>query len=300
MSQKIQNVVQPLKWFEALPRKSYEKYEKLTHSHPWFEVYRLPGNVLGIYEPGHFQEVVSFLIFGEERALLLDTGMGIGDMGALVKELTDLPLIVVNSHTHFDHIGCNWQFSEIFVYNFAGAVERLKSGMAVDDLVQELAGDSTCIPYPDGFDPDKYTIKPSNPNPIEDGHRFNLGGRELEVIHTPGHSPDSIMLLDKSNSILFTGDTYYPATLYAHLTSREKINSQFEVYRQTMMKLAGEIEIEWLYASHNEPVQPGSTLKDVAEAFDAISKKDVPYEVDEEGLKKYSFNGFAIVTSNEN
>ena len=74
-------------------------------SDPWFAVYRLPGEVYALYEPHHFQDVISYLILGKERALLLDTGMGIGNIRAVAERLTKLPITVVNSHSHFDHVG---------------------------------------------------------------------------------------------------------------------------------------------------------------------------------------------------
>ena len=292
----IRNAVQPPAWYRALPRASYTHLEKISTVTGWFEVYRLPHNVLAMYEPGHFQEVISFLVIGDSRALLLDTGMGIGDMRALVAELTDLPLIVGNSHCHFDHIGCNYQFEAVHIFDHAGAIARLKRGMTTDEIVHHLAGDSTARPYPDGFDPAAYSIPPSNPVPFSDGDHFDLGGRRLEVIHTPGHSPDGVMLIDRANSVLLAGDTFYPATMYAHLTSDDGIDSNFTDYRRTMRMLADTVSVNSIYTSHNEPIVPSDSLHRAAEAFDRIADGSTPYEVDEEGLRKYSFDGFAIVT----
>ena len=70
--------------------------------------------VLAIYEPRHFEEVISYLILGDKKAVLLDTGLGIGDMKRLVCELTNLAVVVLNSHTHFDHLGDNHQFDTMY------------------------------------------------------------------------------------------------------------------------------------------------------------------------------------------
>jgi glyoxylase-like metal-dependent hydrolase (beta-lactamase superfamily II) len=295
-SEILKDVVQPDAWYKDLPRKAYESLEKIEQSQEWFAVYELPHSVYAIYEPGHFQEVISFLIMGDKKAILFDTGMGIGDMKKLVDELWDKELVVLNSHTHFDHIGCNYQFDEIYVHPYSGAKERLLNGMTHDDNKENLVGDSTCVPYPDRFDPDDYSIKPSKPVALEDGQVFDLGSRQIEVIFTPGHSPDSVMLLDKENSILFTGDTFYPATLYCHLSSKEGIDSDFDTYKDTMIELADKIKVDKLYCSHNEPVVAGDTLQKVAKAFCDIENKKVEYQVDESGLFKYQFEGFAIVT----
>jgi glyoxylase-like metal-dependent hydrolase (beta-lactamase superfamily II) len=296
MQDRIKNAVQPEAWYRALPRPGYASLTRVHQSQPWFKVYELPHATYAIYEPGHFQEVISFLILGEEQALLLDTGMGIGNMRRVVEELTDLPVTVVNSHCHFDHIGCNRQFPAISVFNHPGAIQRLQSGMQTAEVVHHLAGDSTWVPYPSGFDPETYAILPSVPEPIEDGHVFDLGNRTLQVIHTPGHSPDSIMLYEPDARILFTGDTFYPATLYTHLTSHDGITSDFALYRKVMRDVATRFQPAHLYPSHNEPLVPGDTLVRVADAFDRIAAGNAGYRMDDTGLRKYDFDGFAIVT----
>lgn len=298
MSKKIENAVQPKDWFSVLPRKQYNNLQRINTQDKWFEVYELPKRVLAIYEPGHFQEVISFLVFGNERCLLIDTGMGIGNIKNLVSSLTDKPIAVVNTHSHFDHIGGNWLFEEGYILNSPPAVSRIKHGLKASEVAVHLEGDSTWYPYPEDFDPKNYHIKPFNSwKLIEDGHVFELGGRIIKVLATPGHSPDSIMLLDEQNEILFTGDTFYPATLYAHLTSEDGMNSVFGTYRQTMRALADNLSHCTLYCSHNEPIRPGETLKKVADAFDLINSGGLDFSIDEDGLKKYTFDGFCIVTN---
>lgn len=291
----LKDAVQPTAWFNALPRKEYENYKHVMTYNGWYEVYDLGTQTYAIYEPGHFQEVISYLILGNEKALLLDTGMGICPIKPLVEELTDLPITVVNSHCHFDHIGGNWEFDFVYIFDYPASLDRLNNGMETKEVLHHLRGDSTWIPYPDGFKENKYSIKPGKCKGIQEGYIFDLGGRVLEVLHTPGHSPDSIMLLDSKYSILFTGDTFYPATMYAHLGTDDGINSVFGTYLQTMVSLAEKIKVDYLYTCHNYPVVNGSVLKDVAEAFKAIATDKLSYLTDEENLKKYQFDGFAIV-----
>ncbi len=78
-------------WWDSLPRPEWEAFERLDEGQGWFEVYRVHPDVLAIYEPGQFEEVISYLILGEDRALLFDTGLGIGDIRAAVNSLTELP-----------------------------------------------------------------------------------------------------------------------------------------------------------------------------------------------------------------
>ena len=101
-------------WCKQLPRPAYSKLERVQVKDPWFEVYRIRPGVIAIYEPHQSEEVICYLILGTKRAVLFDTGMGISNIRAVVESLTTLPVTVVNSHTHNDHVGDNWRFSDIY------------------------------------------------------------------------------------------------------------------------------------------------------------------------------------------
>jgi glyoxylase-like metal-dependent hydrolase (beta-lactamase superfamily II) len=100
----------PSGWPEGLPRPGNRGFSRVGSLSPWFEIYLIAEDTYAILEPNHFEEVVSYLILGRKRALLFDTGMGIGNIEAEVGRLTGLPIIVVNSHFHYDHIGGNHLF----------------------------------------------------------------------------------------------------------------------------------------------------------------------------------------------
>lgn len=289
----IDNAIQSKAWYAVLPRPEYASLKKVPSSQSWFEIYELPFGIYAIYEPGHFQEIISYLIRGKERSLLLDTGLGIGNIKNIVEELTNSEIIVVNSHTHFDHIGDNHRFDTVHVFDAPNAIERLSNGIDCSSLEVHLRDDSIWKPTPPEFDPKTYSTPPCKFIPIKEGHIFNLGNRCLEIIHTPGHSPDSIMLLDRDNRLLFTGDTLYPAVLYAYLEG-----SDFQEYLNTMRRLSKMIpEIDTVFCSHNTPVHPPKFLADVAQAFEKIVKKEIKYQLDSNGVRLYQFNGFAITTS---
>ena len=111
--QKPDSAMQPEHWYDALPRPAYASLERVPVTEDWFEVYRIQPDLYAIYEPGHFQEVISYLITGSEKALLVDTGLGMGNIRKVVEELTSLPVLVMNTHTHFDHIGGNALFDTV-------------------------------------------------------------------------------------------------------------------------------------------------------------------------------------------
>jgi glyoxylase-like metal-dependent hydrolase (beta-lactamase superfamily II) len=100
-------------WCKALPRPEYKSLERVAVSDPWFEVYKVAPRVFAIYEPHQAEETIGYLILGETRAVLFDTGMGISDVKKITAELTKLPTVVVNSHTHDDHVGGNWEFETV-------------------------------------------------------------------------------------------------------------------------------------------------------------------------------------------
>ncbi|MGH9557228.1 MAG: hypothetical protein ACRD2Y_15530, partial [Terriglobales bacterium] len=87
-------------WCRQLPRPEYKALERVQLEDGWFEVYRIRSGVFAIYEPRQFEEVISYLIVGSKRGLLFDTGLGVGRISEVVRKLTQLPVTVVNSHTH--------------------------------------------------------------------------------------------------------------------------------------------------------------------------------------------------------
>src|SRR4051812_10767484 len=78
-------------WCRALPRPEYKTLERVPAADPWFEVYKVAPQTFAIYEPHQSEETISYLIVGRDRALLFDTGMGIGDLRKVVTALTKLP-----------------------------------------------------------------------------------------------------------------------------------------------------------------------------------------------------------------
>jgi glyoxylase-like metal-dependent hydrolase (beta-lactamase superfamily II) len=286
-----------------------KKAERIDVEERWFEVLRLPNDVYSIAEPHHWQEVISFLIIGSQKAALLDTGMGIRDISKVVGQLTELEVIVINSHTHFDHVGDNHRFSRILVYDDRFAVERLISGMPNEALQFDTRLGAFFDGYPEGFDPKGYEIHPVSREKIDllcDGDVIDLGGRTMRVLHTPGHSPDSIMLLDHKDGnekkSLFTGDTFYPDWLFAFLDEPFG-KSDLQVYERTMRELTKLVpKLDYLYCSHNQPLVDPEVLYDVARAFEAVSRGETKYEhveLYDQELWLYDFDGFAIVTRKE-
>jgi glyoxylase-like metal-dependent hydrolase (beta-lactamase superfamily II) len=284
-------LVQPSKWWESLPRPIYDSLEKVETSQKWFEVYKLTEDTYAIYEPFQFEEAISYLAIGTVKGVVIDTGTGLGDLKTLVGELTDLPVSVINTHTHWDHVGANSQFDDISCYNHPECTGKLTKGVSNEKLRPSLIEDSIWKPLPDNIDPVTWSIPPVNPTHVfEDGHVFELGERTLEVLYTPGHSPGSICLLDRRNRILFTGDTFFPEPLYAH---PEDVNIvDYIASIQKMEALLG--EYDYVCSGHNDPWVKSEVIQRVSKAFADILSGDGTYEEDR-GLRRYHFEGFDIL-----
>jgi len=271
----------------------------------WFEVIQLPNDVLAISEPNHWQHVISFLILGSHKSVLFDTGMGISNISRAVNNLTDTDVMVVNSHTHFDHIGDDWRFQEIHVYDDQQAVETLKNGLTHDMVRFDSEPDKFYTPPPPLFDPKKYAIRPAagkNIHLLHHGDILDLGNRRLEILHTPGHTNDSIMLIDRENRALFTGDTFYPDLLFAFFRD-EWGHSDLQVYEKTMIKLApSAAQLDFIYPSHMRALMDPAILIDVAGAFEKVNQGQVDYKIDSlyfQTIRVYEFDGFSIGTLDE-
>ena len=276
-------------WCRPLPRPTYATLERVKVSDPWFEVYRIRPGVFAIYEPHQYEEIISFLVVGGTKAALFDTGMGISNIRKVVEELTQLPVIVLNSHTHNDHVGDNWRFSEI--YGMDTDFTRANAKGSKEDAQAEIAPDQICGKLPAGFNAVDYATKPwTITHWIHDGDKIDLGGRTLQVIATPGHTPDAISLLDEKNGLLFTGDTFYPGPIFLY-----RPETNLNDYVASVKKLAAmSPRLKLLLPAHNLPVARPSYLPEVVRAIEQVRSGQVK-SVPRDGKQEYKFKGFSFL-----
>lgn len=296
MSGSQEDLIVPRKWYDALPRESWKRFEKVETDHHWFEVYRVTPDVYAIYEPGQFQEVISYLVLGRDRACLVDTGYGMGDMRGLVNELTNLPITVVNSHTHIDHVAENSLFDEVAAFDHPFARENAKTGRDHESVKRSLSEGMLWKPLPEDFDADAWHIPPFEVTRwLHDGDTVDLGGRTLEIYHTPGHSPDSVCLLDGEARLFWTGDIFYNAPLYVY-GATTNLDDFIESYRK-MVSLSS--HYDWLLPGHNETYVDKEVLARVLKtAEDIRDGEGGEYrEQDRRGtvIRRYDREGFAII-----
>ncbi len=278
-------------WCKSQPRPEYAKLKRVLSADPWFQVYEVRPKTYAIYEPHQAEEVISYLILGKTRALLLDTGLGIGSMKRVVNALTILPVTVVNSHTHNDHVGDNWQFSNVAGMDTDFTRQSAKGSTA--DAQAELEAGNICGALPAGFNAKTYATRPWKITEwIHDGSKFDLGGRTIEVIATPGHTPDAIALLDRANGLLFTGDSYYQGPIYIY-----RPETDLDAYEHSMEKLAALTpSLTLLLPEHNVPVSDPKVLPQVVAAFREMrAGKKQPIAQGKNYI--YQFDGFSFLVS---
>lgn len=279
-------------WCDRAPRPGYDALARVAVRDPWFHVYRMEDGVFALYEPSNFQEVISWLIVGRTRALLFDTGMGMSRIAEVVRELTPLPVTVVNSHSHYDHVGGNAEFRDVRL-RATDFTRANADGIPHADVAVEVRPDAFCardLRVP--FDTAAYAIRPFRmTGTLRDGERFDLGGRTLEVLTVPGHTPDAIALLDRARGHLFTGDTYYPGPIWLYFPGTD-----LAAYDASMARLAALApSLTRVFPAHNFPVASPTVLPKVLAAFRQVRAGTARRETRGDGLVEYPFDGFAFL-----
>ncbi len=202
-------------------------------------------------------ECCIWLVEGNRSALLIDTGLGLGDLRREVEEYTSLPYKVVNTHGHGDHSGGNYCFDEVYMH---------KDALPCAEIALEM---TEMFASPEKVEAIKRQMaeKPVKINYINEGYVFDLGGRTLEVIETPGHTPGDITLFDRENGLLFSGDCmlkYMDVLLVVPQTV------SVAKYAESMHKLTALEGVRGFCSGHDRCIMPRSFLLDCSACADEI------------------------------
>lgn len=256
-------------WCDQLLREQFSQFPEINVLGDWFKVYEVGEKVYAIAEPFNFQEVISYLILGNEKALLFDSGMGLDSMSVLVDQLTDLPIVVINSHSHYDHIGSNHEFEHILALDTAYMHQWAKKGWNHEMVKHEVSPEAFCLEKLPYMDTANYRIEPFTITEfIKDGHRIELGERELQVISVPGHTPDAIALYEEESGYLWTGDTFYEAPIWLFFEGTD-----LKAYEKSIQRLAGlHPKLNRVFPAHNTPVAEPNRMLELVDAFGQIIK----------------------------
>lgn len=282
-------------WCDAPPAPEFATLEAVDVGDGWFKVYAIAPGVFAIHEPRQYETVTAFLVVGSERAVLFDSGLGVASIRSVVEKLTGLPVTVLNSHTHFDHVGGNREFGDVrnlddpfSVANARGEVGEELRAYARDTLAE----DRVCGPLPAGASSRDYAMPTwSVAAHVRDGERLDLGGRTLEVLATPGHTPDSMCLLDAQNGLLLTGDTFYVGEVFLWAPETDLRN-----YAASLARLAALAPgLKRLLPAHGPPVAEPHLLVELQQALADVEAGKVPFETASEGRRLYKFEHFSLL-----
>lgn len=190
----------------------------------------------------------SYVICGSDRALVIDTGYGKENHKEYVQAYTDLPLTLACTHSHFDHVRGNIFYDECLLN-------------PADFTIYNMMFDFTQAPQ------EFRSLRPCRVAPINDGDIIDLGGRHVEAIHTPGHTPGSTCFLDVEARVLVTGDSVLHDTTWLLFPYSLTV----EAHNRSLKKLAAmKDRFDYLLTGHTVGLQPVSLLDDLLEASNAI------------------------------
>jgi len=225
----------------------------------------------GVYQIKDPLDVLFYLIVGEEKALLFDTGYGIVDIPAIIKKITNKPLTVVLGHGHIDHANGAYQFDEVYLrepdFNLFNAhtSHEMRS-----NIIQRLE-DAKLEP-----DFDKETWKKSGECkliPLELNTVFDLGGVHVKIIDMAGHTGGSIGILVVEKRILIDSDS---ANSHCWMFVPESLSIREYI---AMLERVKQLEFDEFYVAHQDHAHPKSDMdKFINVARNATIEKSLPYE----------------------
>ena len=225
------------------------------------------------------ENVYCYLMTGKEKALLIDTAYGFTDLKAAIEELTDKPLLVVNTHGHFDHTSGNYRFEKTFLnVKDREVYERHSHRKTIEDILGSVVGNGFLRkvlilllrpslskiyshPFPDT-------------EPLPECGYFELGERRVRIIETPGHTLGSISLLDEKNGWLMSGDTCGDVGMLLHFPEGSSVRTFHNTIRK-IRNLVDNGEVRRNYPAHQTSPAPLEKLENYDLLLDRMENGDL-------------------------
>ena len=215
----------------------------------WFTIDEIDEDTYVISEYRHWEETHCYLLNGTKRSLLIDTGLGICNISEVVSGLTDKPVIAVATHIHWDHIGGHKYYPDFYAHE--AELDWLNGGFPQSlETIREYVVDRCELPA--DFHINEYAFFQGKPTKVLHGsEHIDLGGRTVEVLHTPGHAPGHMCFWEEKKGYLFTGDLAYKDALTAWFPSTDP-----EAYLKSLETVSA-LPVKRVFPAHHSlDIQP--------------------------------------------
>lgn len=222
----------------------------------------------------------TMLVVGDRRAALIDSGIGIsGDLDRQVRRYTQLPVIVVHTHSDIDHVGSDALFDEIYLSPLDAEEYSVQSTHAerMKDIAVMVRDDPAWLK-----NAEEHMVGDASGrfSPLSDGQVIDLGGIHLEVIAVPGHSKGSVCFRNREENYIHLGDAICPVP-WIWFTRCPSV----ETYLQNVREFQGRVDgTETLYCSHSMEALPKNIAERIEHACEEIlsgqTKQDQPFEIE--------------------
>jgi glyoxylase-like metal-dependent hydrolase (beta-lactamase superfamily II) len=247
--------------------------ETLVAVADWFVVEDVGEGVTKLTEP-HVSDLVSanlWWIKGRRHDVLVDTGLGVASLRQHLPEVLEHDTLAVISHTHLDHAGGAHEFGRVAVHPLEARSVSTPPPASLDPRTElELLGLAPpgslpgsllkALPEP-GYDPAAYAVRPAAvTRTLDDGDVIDLGDRRLRVIHAPGHTPGSILLLDEDLRWLYTGDVVYDDDLLDEIDGAD-----IPSYVASMRRMR-DLEVAMIHPGHDRSFD-GDRMRELVDAY---------------------------------
>lgn len=248
----------------------------------WFTIDNIDEGTFILSEYRHWEETHCYLLNGTERSLLIDTGLGICNIRDEVIRLTDLPVTAAATHVHWDHIGGHRYFPDFCAHEeelpWLSGEFPLSAG-----TIRQMVADRCDLP--EGFDLDGYTLFQGVPaRVLRDGDTFDLGGRIIRVLHTPGHSPGHMCFWEEARGYLFTGDLVYLGTLFVYYPSTDPA-----AYLASLEKIAA-LPVKRVFPAHHSLDIRPELIVSMRDAFRDLNRRGLLHH----GSGTFDYGSWAV------
>lgn len=246
----------------------------------WFTIERIDDDSFVISEMKAKLRTHCYLLCGRKCALMIDTGLGIGDMASTVHSLTDLPVIAAPTHLHWDHIGGLKGFADFCAHEAELSWLNGHYPLPIQTVRAMLQRSA-----PPWFDVASYRLFQGTPTRlVADGDVIDLGGRWIEALHTPGHSPGHLCWFDRTRGWVFTGDLIYKGTLVAFFPTTDP-----QAYLRSLEKVAA-LPVKRLLPAHGPVDIAVELLSRMCDGFRWLNQRGLLHH----GSGRFRGEGWAV------